>query len=61
MKNGSNTEINWWIFPNNDSYRENENNYVKKQGISTGKENPYVLHISTENKIHRDVAMAFNR
>ncbi len=60
MKNGSNTVINRWISPKNDSYREHENDSVEKQGISTRKENPYILHIFTENKNHRGVAMAIN-
>ncbi len=60
MKNGSNTVINWWILPKNDSYRENENDSVEKQGISTWKEYPYVEQNFAEKKNHRNVAMDIN-
>ncbi len=42
MKNRSNTVINDEFLLKIDSYRENENNSVQKQGIPTRKENPHV-------------------
>ncbi len=49
-KSKSYTAINWWSFPENDNYRENENNSIKQKGISTKKKNPYVYYTVTEIK-----------